>query len=120
MKLKIFLTSSGSSQGIAAIENIMEHIAFAVNRDPLKVRQVNFIHKGDPLIGVPGAKFMSENFIPKMLQEILQSSDYLNRKKSIEVFNQVNIFFKLATNTDMRLTFLPLVYFADHFIFAGK
>lgn len=67
----------------------MEHIAFAVKKDPLEVRQVNFIRKGDPFIGVPGAKLDTENFIPSMLKELMESSEYIQRKQSVESFNKV-------------------------------
>lgn len=52
-----FCRAPGSSQGVAIIETIMEHIAFAVKRIPLEVRAANFIRKGDPLLGIPGAEY---------------------------------------------------------------
>lgn len=41
---------------MSAIEHIMEHIAYTVKRDPLEVRVLNFMKKGDPFVGVPGAR----------------------------------------------------------------
>lgn len=74
---------------MSAIETIMEHIAWTVKKDPLEVRQVNFIKKGDPFIGVPGSTLPLENLIPRMLTEMFETSDYINRKKFVENFNQV-------------------------------
>lgn len=89
-----YCRAPGSAQGVGAIETIMEHIAYTVKKDPLEVRQVNFMKKGDPLIGVPGAKLPTENFIPKMLKEILESSDFQRRKQFVETFNRDNRFKK--------------------------
>jgi len=67
----------------------MEHIAFTLKKDPLEVRQVNFIRKGDPFIGVPGAKLPLDNLLPGMIAELKVNGDYDSRKKFVEVFNQV-------------------------------
>lgn len=89
-----YCRSPGSAQGAAAIETIMEHIAHTVKRDSLEVRRVNFIKMGDPLIGVPGAKLPTDNLIPKMLKEIMESADYQRRKQYVETFNHENRFTK--------------------------
>jgi len=80
---------TGSTQGIAIIETIMEHIAWAIKKDPLEVRMTNFIQPGDPLIAIPGAKFEGENPLPNMITELKTSADYDARKKFVETFNQV-------------------------------
>lgn len=51
-----YCRAPGSAQGVAGIEHIMEHIAYVVKKDPLEVRQINLMKKGDPFIGVPGAR----------------------------------------------------------------
>ncbi|ODM92327.1 Abscisic-aldehyde oxidase [Orchesella cincta] len=83
-----YCRAPGSTQGIATIETIMEHVAWAVKKDPLEVRMLNLIQPGDPLIAVPGAKFEEENRIPKMVEELKASADYDARKKFAETFNQ--------------------------------
>ncbi len=74
---------------MAAIENIMEHIAYTVKLDPLKVREVNFIKKGDPFIGVPGARLPLDNLIPGMISQLKISGEYESRTKFVDAFNQV-------------------------------
>ncbi|ODN04993.1 Xanthine dehydrogenase [Orchesella cincta] len=85
-----YCRSPGGAQGVAAIENIMEHVAFEVKKDPLEVRRVNFIQKGDSLVGVPGGKLTTGNPLPGMLAELKKSSDYESRKELVESFNQAN------------------------------
>lgn len=84
-----YCRSPGSAQAIAAIENIMEHIAHVVGKDPLQVRQTNFIQKGDPLFGIPGAKLMTDNPLHKMITELKNSSDYSSRRKLVDSYNKV-------------------------------
>ncbi|CAL8082189.1 unnamed protein product [Orchesella dallaii] len=85
-----YCRAPGSTRGISIIENIMEHVAWAVKKDPLEVRMANFIQTGDPLISVPGAKFEGENRLPKMIEDLKETADYDSRKKFVETFNQNN------------------------------
>ncbi|CAL8110873.1 unnamed protein product [Orchesella dallaii] len=86
-----FCRAPGSSQGVAIIEHIMEHIAYTVQKDPLEVRQLNLIHKGDPFIGVPGAKLPLDNFLPGMIIDLKTNADLDARRKYVNVFNEVRI-----------------------------
>jgi len=65
----------GSVEGIALIENIIEHIAFELDMDPLDVRLINMI---------PNHK------IGDMVQHFLGTSDYRQRRKNIIAFNEKN------------------------------
>lgn len=102
-KIKIFCSiliqlnneNAGTTQGIAAIETIMEHIAWTLKKDPLEVRIANFIQKGDPMLGVPGAKFEEENPLPAMLADLKASAEYDDRKRFVETFNQVTLYHSL-------------------------
>ncbi|ODM88520.1 putative aldehyde oxidase-like protein, partial [Orchesella cincta] len=85
-----YCRAPGSSQGVAGIETVMEHIAFILKKDPLEVRQVNFMEKGDAFIGVPGATLPLDNLLPGMTADLKVSGDYETRKKFVEVFNQTN------------------------------
>lgn len=69
----------------------MEHIAHTLNKDPLGVREINFIEPGDQLLPVMmGEKnFDSENLIPLLIDEMKKSGDYELRKAAIEKFNAV-------------------------------
>lgn len=80
----------GSTQAIAIIENIMEHIAFSLKLDPLQVRQVNFIQRNDEIFGIPGLTFQGENPMPDMIQNLKMVAEYEERKSFIDEFNRVS------------------------------
>lgn len=72
-----FCRAPGSTEGIAIIENIMEHIAKTVGKDPLEVRYAN----------------MSEDhkkILQPMIEELCQNADYDTRKRSVDIFNAEN------------------------------
>ncbi|XP_035713400.1 xanthine dehydrogenase/oxidase isoform X1 [Folsomia candida] len=85
-----YCRAPGSTQGIAIIENIMEHIASAVNLDPLQVRMNNLISNGDAIFGIPGLKFKGENPVQKMIQDLKTSSAFDERKPFVDNFNKNN------------------------------
>ncbi|OXA39833.1 Benzaldehyde dehydrogenase (NAD(+)) [Folsomia candida] len=64
----------GSVNGDALIENIMDHIAFTLKKDPLDVRSVNYAAIGDSYI--TSGNITDENKIPIMMQKILADSNY--------------------------------------------
>ncbi|CAL8110869.1 unnamed protein product [Orchesella dallaii] len=118
-----YCRSPGGAQGIAAAENMMEHIAFVVKKDPLEVRQANFIQKGDSLVGIPGAKLTTTNPLDGMVAELKKSSDYESRKELAESFNKANRWRKRGLSivpqrfplhyADFRLPTFISVYHAD-------
>lgn len=65
----------GSTEGIAMIENMLEHMAFEANLDPADARLVNLR---------PGNKMV------ELLPRFLQSTDYQQRRKEIATFNDSN------------------------------
>ncbi|XP_014098505.3 uncharacterized protein [Bactrocera oleae] len=65
----------GSVEGIAMIENIIEHISFETGLDPVDVRKANLI---------PGHK------MEQMLVYFIQSTDYKMRKQKVKTFNENN------------------------------
>lgn len=69
----------------------MEHIAHVTQRDPLEIRQINYIHKGDTLIGIPGAKLMTENPLPEIIEKLKLSSEYEKRQNFIRNYNAVSL-----------------------------
>ncbi|RZF32560.1 hypothetical protein LSTR_LSTR006555 [Laodelphax striatellus] len=97
----------GSTEGVAAIEHIMEHIASIVKKDPVAVRLQNFRTDADPL--------------KPMIDEIKASSDYQKSISEIEEFNKNNRWKKQG------ISLIPLAYPLDYFgryhanisIFAG-
>lgn len=85
-----YCRAPGSAKGIAAIETIMEHIAWAVKKDGLEVRMANFMQKGDPIVAIPGEKFEEDNILPGMITGLKESADYDMRKNFVETFNRNN------------------------------
>ncbi|CAL8110870.1 unnamed protein product [Orchesella dallaii] len=118
-----YCRSPGSAQGVAGIETVMEHIAYTLKKDPLEVRQVNFMKKGDPFVGVPGAKLPLDNLLPGMIAELKVNGEYDSRKQFVEVFNQNNRWKKRGISIvpqrypnyypDLRFPTLISVYHVD-------
>ena len=67
----------------------MERLAFELNMDPAEFRMKNILKKGDRLVKSYGLTLAEENPLPKMIHELKQSSNYLERKNSIDEFNKV-------------------------------
>jgi xanthine dehydrogenase molybdopterin-binding subunit B len=93
--LNSVIFTTGSVQGAALTEYVMEHISHTLNKDPLEVRVANFMKKGDPFfIGevFNPAKLVPlevENLMPPMIHELKETGDYENRKQFVEKFNKV-------------------------------
>lgn len=61
---------------MAAIENIMDQIAYTLNLDPLAVRRANMDQTNNKLL-------------VDILDDILNSTDIAKRKADIETYNKV-------------------------------
>ncbi|XP_061934259.1 uncharacterized protein LOC107992596 isoform X2 [Apis cerana] len=72
-----FCRAPGSTEGIAIIENIMEHIAKTVEKDPLEVRYANMIED-------------HKKILQPMIEELCQNADYDIRKRAVDIFNAEN------------------------------
>ncbi|XP_055625820.1 xanthine dehydrogenase/oxidase-like isoform X3 [Toxorhynchites rutilus septentrionalis] len=96
----------GTTEGIAMIENIMEHIAQETGQDPLEVRLAN----------VPNDNKMQQ-LIPRFRKDV----EYDNRRKAIDAFNAANRWKKRG------IAIVPMQYWLEYFgqlnaivsIFAG-
>jgi len=62
--------------------------------DPVKIREINFLKKGDTCL--QGQKMTSEQIdgLPKTWERIKQDSDWEERLKNVEEFNKKNKFIK--------------------------
>lgn len=81
----------GGPQGLLGSETIVEHVAAQLKMDPLIVRRLNMYKEGEPThFGQPLERWN----IPRMTEEILKSSEFFERQKSVEKFNQENIYRK--------------------------
>ncbi|XP_018402593.1 PREDICTED: xanthine dehydrogenase-like [Cyphomyrmex costatus] len=72
-----FCRASGSTEGLAMIENVMEHIAKVTDKDPITVRLAN-MNKVDKFILEP------------MIVDLSEKTDYQFNKNSIKTFNRSN------------------------------
>ena len=71
----------------SATEQIIEHIAHYLKKDPLEIRRANFFTKTDST----ALGHLLSNIDPhKIVDDLLESSQYYKRKEEIEQFNKVN------------------------------
>ncbi|KAH8265260.1 hypothetical protein KR038_002708, partial [Drosophila bunnanda] len=87
----------GSVEGIAMMENIIEHVAFAVQKDPAEVRLANIA---------------ASNKISELLPQFLQSRDYTQRKQEIEAYNAKNRWTKRGLG--LAVMDYPIFYFGQY------
>ncbi len=76
----------GSPQALLAIERVMDEIAIFLGKDPLEVRQINLYGETDRNI-TPYDWTITDNVLPRMLDELVSSSDYFARRNAIRTFN---------------------------------
>ncbi|EDW59395.1 uncharacterized protein AOX3 [Drosophila virilis] len=86
----------GSVEGIAMMENIVEHVAFEVEHDPAEVRLLNMA-KGHKMA--------------ELLPQFLQSREYHQRRKEIESHNAKNRWIKRGLG--LALMDYPIFYFGQ-------
>jgi len=67
----------GFAEGIAMIENIMEHIARVTKKDPVQVRLANM-------------NDVDKAALESMIKDLSKSADYEIRKQKVEMFNIEN------------------------------
>ena len=80
----------GGPQGALAIEVILDGIARRLARDPLEVRRVNFYAMaapGDEGITTPYGQRVEDNVLPVLVDDLVQGSDYLERRREVQAFN---------------------------------
>ncbi|MGV8938021.1 MAG: xanthine dehydrogenase molybdopterin binding subunit [Allorhizobium sp.] len=78
----------GGPQGMLGAERIIEEIAYALGRDPLEIRKLNFY--GQPGSGrdlTPYHQSVEDNIIARVVDELETSCDYQARRKAILEFN---------------------------------
>ncbi|XP_018360424.1 PREDICTED: LOW QUALITY PROTEIN: xanthine dehydrogenase-like [Trachymyrmex cornetzi] len=72
-----FCQASGSAEGVAMIENLMEHIAKVTNKDPIEVRLANM-------------NDIDKSVLKPMIEDLLKKANYDNSKSSAVWFNSEN------------------------------
>ncbi len=83
----------GGPQGMAVIENIVDRIARFLGKDALEVRHLNF-YKPDFNNRTHYGQIVPNNRLEILLEQIISSSDYFQRRKDVEEFNKNNEFVK--------------------------
>ena len=81
----------GGPQGLIAGERFIEDIAYAVGKDPLEIRKLNFY--GQPGSGrtlTPYHQDVADNVIARVVAELEESADYQARRKAIIDYNKTS------------------------------
>ncbi|WP_431322669.1 xanthine dehydrogenase molybdopterin binding subunit [Rhizobium sp. YTU87027] len=81
----------GGPQGMLGAERFIEEIAYAVGKDPLEIRKLNFY--GQPGSGrtlTPYHQEVEGNIIGRIVDELEESADYQVRRNAIVEFNRNN------------------------------
>ncbi|MBB3543222.1 MULTISPECIES: xanthine dehydrogenase molybdopterin binding subunit [unclassified Rhizobium] len=80
----------GGPQGMVGAERVIDEIAFAVGKDPLEIRKLNFY---DPM-GAKGERNLTpyhqkveDCIIQRIVAELEESADYAGRRQAIQEFN---------------------------------
>ncbi|XP_069694441.1 xanthine dehydrogenase-like isoform X2 [Periplaneta americana] len=85
-----YCRAPSSTEGIGITENIMEHIAKALNKDPIEVRLNNM--KDD------------EPTMKNLIQDLIATAEYESRKQSVEEFNKAQRWRKRG------IALVPMIY----------
>jgi xanthine dehydrogenase molybdopterin binding subunit len=83
----------GGPQGMAGIENILDRIARFLDIDSLDIRKRNLYGTDTSNIAPYGQK-IENNRLPTLLEQLEKSSEYYQRRKTIDRFNKSHEFIK--------------------------
>jgi xanthine dehydrogenase large subunit len=76
----------GGPQGKLFAERMMDHIAYAIGRDPLDVRKAN-IYGGAGRDRTPYGMRVEDNILPEIISDLERTSEYWQRRRHIAEFN---------------------------------
>jgi len=79
----------GGPQGVIAGERWIEHIAYALGKDPLEVRKLNFYGTTDRNV-TPYHQTVEDNIIHRVVEELETKSDYQKRRAAVLEFNRTH------------------------------
>ncbi len=80
----------GGPQGMVGAERVIEEVAFALGKDPLEIRKLNFygqIGDGKDRNVTPYHQPVEDNIIQRIVAELEESSQYARRRRTIAAFN---------------------------------
>ncbi|TIU94082.1 MAG: xanthine dehydrogenase molybdopterin binding subunit, partial [Mesorhizobium sp.] len=87
----------GGPQGMVGAERVIDEVAFAVGKDPLAIRKLNFY---DPMDAIgercltPYHQKVEDNIIHRIVAELEDSANYARRRREISAFNNNSRFIK--------------------------
>ena len=76
----------GGPQGVIAAERIVEEIAYRLGKDSLEVRRAN-LYGGAGRDVTPYHQTVTDNIVPRLFDELEETSDYQARRRAILDFN---------------------------------
>jgi xanthine dehydrogenase, molybdopterin binding subunit len=78
----------GGPQGVLGAERMIEEIAYALGKDPLEIRKLNFYgQQGSGRTATPYHQEVEDNVIARIVEELESSCDYQARRQAIIDFN---------------------------------
>jgi len=83
------LRGFGGPQGMMGIERVIDAIAAHLGKDPLEVRQINLYGK-DERNTTPYHMKLKDNVLPELINDLVVSSGYQERRGKIETFNKTS------------------------------
>ena len=83
----------GGPQGMVPAERIIEEVAFAVGKDPLEIRKLNFYGKTENNI-TPYHQTVEDNVIHEIVADLEKTADYAGRRAEIAAFNKASPWLK--------------------------
>lgn len=77
----------GGPQGVVAAERMIEEVAYALGKDPLDIRKINFYgEEGRDL--TPYHQKVEDNILDRLIGELEESAEYRKRREEIIAFNK--------------------------------
>ncbi len=77
----------GGPQGMVGGERMIEDVAYALGKDPLEIRKLNF-YGGEGRDLTPYHQAVEDNIIGRIIEELETSCDYAARRDEVLAFNQ--------------------------------
>ena len=83
----------GGPQGMVGAERVIDEVAFAVGKDPLDIRKLNFYGTDDRNV-TPYHQTVEDNIVHRLVAELEARADYAARRAEIAAFNAKSRFVK--------------------------
>ncbi len=77
----------GGPQGVVAAERMIEEVAYALGRDPLEIRKLNFYRPDGGRDVTPYHQQVESPIVARLVEELEASSDYARRREAILAHN---------------------------------